>query len=72
MSSYKKTACYKSTCIVKETGFRRNDYKVCTTCKEEVSDALFEHIKKYTQKEEKKEDNSNNHTDYSYGFPDDY
>lgn len=49
-----KTHCYKGTCKTTITGML-TQYKVCTHCKEELSDSLYERIKEKEDDEAKRE-----------------
>lgn len=40
-----KNYCYASCGPVVVTGFHHEQYKVCKSCKQEISDALYERIK---------------------------
>lgn len=53
-----KTFCYSPNCKAVKTGFRFNDYLVCTYCKCEVNEQLFNRIIEQEKKKEvpKKED----------------
>ena len=56
----KLTFCWKENCAANITGFRFNSWKVCSFCKCELSDALYENIKKREERKKSKEvDNDN-------------
>jgi len=49
-----KKTCYSSECKVTRTGFHHENYPVCKTCKQELSENLYERIKDKEQIPEKK------------------
>lgn len=52
----KKNFCYLDKCKAKLTGFRWDDWMVCSYCKQELSSSLYKIIKDRQDKKDKKED----------------
>jgi len=48
-----KTYCHRSECNATTTGFNHSNWKVCTVCKEEISDHLYSLIKEKETKRTK-------------------
>lgn len=51
----KKSYCWKDDCKENLGGFQWNDYFVCSTCKEEITEFLYNIIKNRREKEDKKD-----------------
>lgn len=41
----KRKTCYSGDCKVTRTGFHHENYPVCKTCKQELSEDLYKRIK---------------------------
>ncbi len=52
----KKTYCYKNECDVKRGGFHLENYPVCSYCKLEISESLYNTIKDRNKKDKEVED----------------
>jgi predicted secreted Zn-dependent protease len=52
----KKTYCYKNECKVVRTGFHLENYPVCSHCKEEITESLYNIIKERNEPDTEKEE----------------
>lgn len=63
----KKGFCYYEDCKSAITGFNVSQWKVCSSCKQEITDELYERIQ---EKEERiKKTRKTKYPDYGYADP---